>query len=246
MTIRTRRIKSVADLIGSLKKDIANSTEPIWFRGHSKVGWSLLPAYQRLKRPPPESVLKNKFKQNAKLLISHDATAEFDWLFLMQHYGVPTRLLDWSENPLAALYFTVCEHPKSEGVLWVLFPLELNRQTTAKPEEIKHLPSFDDELLKSYSTLSVETNPQTGVLPMGVIATRNNARIQAQMGVFTISHHTRKPLEQIGNGAHLLKYHVSASAKSKIRTELRMLAVSKFQLFPELASVGEIIREDLQ
>jgi hypothetical protein len=246
VAIKVRKIKSVSNLIGWLKKDIGNSDEPVWFRGHSKASWQLLPCYQRLKTPPPESVLQNRFKQNANLLVPHGATGDFDWLFIMQHYGVPTRLLDWTESPLAALYFTVCEHPKSDAVLWALFPLQLNRQTTARPEEVRHLPSFDDEQLKSYSTLSVEKNPQTGMLPMAVIATRNNPRIQAQLGVFTVSHHTRTALERIGSGSHLIKYSVSAASKSKIRSELRMLAVSKFQLFPELAIVGEIIRGDLR
>jgi hypothetical protein len=246
MAIKRRTVQSVGEFIRLLKNDLSKVEEPLWFRGHAKANWELVPAYLRLKKPPPESVLISRFKQNANLLLEQRLGNNFDWLFVMQHYGVPTRLLDWTESPLAGLYFAVTQHPRSEASLWVLFPLRLNKQTTAKPEEVLFLPSFDDKALENYSTLAIETNPAKGVYPMAVIATRNNARIQAQLGVFTISHHTRIPIEDIGDGAHLIEYRVPAAAKAAIVAELKMLAVTRFQLFPELSSVGDLIRGELK
>lgn len=246
MPIKSRSIRSVSDFLRRLKADLGSADEPVWFRGHAKASWELVPAYQRLKSPPPESVLISRFKQNANLLLEKSLGNSFDWLFVMQHYGVPTRLLDWTESPLAGLYFAVTRHPRSAASLWALFPLRLNQQTTARPEEFQFLPSFDADALRNYETLSIETNPAKGVLPMAVIATRNNARIQAQLGVFTISHHTKTPIEKIGDGTHLIEYRVPATAKATIASELKILAVTKFQLFPELASVGEQIRGELR
>ena len=97
-----------------------------------------MPGLHRLKKPASENDLINKFRQNANLLVEQSPKTDFDWLFVMQHYGVPTRLLDWTESPLVGLYFAVTEHPNADGTLWVLKPIELNKQTTAKPDEAKY------------------------------------------------------------------------------------------------------------
>ena len=240
---RTLAINSVGQLIGQLQKH-AKSKDPVWYRGHADSAWNLLPWYQRLKSPPPESVLVKRFKQNAHLLVSNVGDNDFDWLFYLQHYGVPTRLLDWSESPLVAIYFAVTSLPKKEGALWALKPLDLNRLATANPKDSKFLPSFEDTLLENYSTKNVEASTTVnGVLPMAAIATRNNPRIQAQLGVFTIAHLTRNPIDSIGSGDHLVKYTISPMAKIQLLAELRLLGITKFQLFPELASAGDLVKE---
>ena len=237
-------IGSVGDLLTRLKADV-QGREPVWFRGQSDATWQLLPGYQRLKNPPPESVLVNRFRQNATLLVNSNVTKKFDWLFHMQHYGAPTRLLDWSESPLYGLYFAVTTNPAKSAALWMLKPLDLNKLATSNPKEAKFIPSFEDQLLDNYSTESIEASNLEGVFPMAALATRNNTRIQAQLGVFTISHRTATAIEEIGSGGHIIKYKISATAKKQILSELRVLGVSKFQLFPELASAGELIRESL-
>ncbi|MCX6938464.1 MAG: hypothetical protein NTU80_11315 [Verrucomicrobia bacterium] len=118
----------------------------------------------------------------------------------------------------------------------------LNKQTTAKPDEAKYIPSFEDDALKNYATIAVEKGNLTGILPVAVIATRNNARIQAQLGAFTISHSTKTPVEDIGNKKHVAKYTIPSASKAKIQEDLRLLGFNKFQVFPELTSIGENIR----
>lgn len=246
MTIRTYKTSSVEHFVERLDAVLGTGREPVWFRGHSNEKWPLLPGYQRYKRPPPESVLINRFRQNANLLVTNRLDNDFDWLFVMQHYGVPTRLLDWTESPLASLYFATLGHPKADADVWALFPLKLNHHASKRPKDAKYVPSFNDtEIVGNYSTLSIETTPLEDINPLAVMATRNNSRIQAQLGVFTISHLSKIPLETIGNKNHLLRFKIPASAKLQIRKQLRRLAVSKFTLFPELSSIGDIMREDL-
>jgi hypothetical protein len=148
------KVRSVADVVKALKKAIKPNRSPAWFRGHSNSSWTLQPHYDRLKKPMRETELLSKFRQNANLLLSHVPAKPFDfgWMFLMQHYGVPTRLLDWTESPLVALYFVVEDpNPKAlnkDGALWILYPLELNHYSTNTDV---YIPSFEDEWLQNYS-----------------------------------------------------------------------------------------------
>lgn len=57
----------------------------------------------------------------------------FDWLCLMQHYSLPTRLLDWSESILPALYFAVKDHPEKDGEIVVLNARRLNGSIKKRP-----------------------------------------------------------------------------------------------------------------
>ena len=182
------------------------------------------------------------------MLIDRQPTDSFDWLFLMQHYGVPTRLLDWTESPLVALYFAATEEKYSDkdGALWLLKPTELNKDASIFGSEEFFIPSFDDVELTNYSIETLEQNPRQKLSPIATIATRNNPRIQSQLGVFTIHHQDERPIEQIGDTDHVIKYVVPEGSKPSIREELRLLGYNKFQLFPELSSIGDIIKETLK
>jgi hypothetical protein len=241
-------IKSISDLVTNLKNDFNKYDGTLWFRGHSNETWKLLPHYLRLKKPPSEMTLLTKFKQNAIMLLNHKPTDNFDWLFLMQHYGVPTRLLDWSESSLVALYFCVNEIKdyKKNGALWILKPKELNLKANIDSKEKNYIPSFEEDYLKNYSVESLQQETSSKLLPMATIATRNNIRIQAQLGVFTISHRDRTSIEEIGDKNHIKKYIIPSGSKKNILHELKLLGITKFQIFPELSSIGEIITGDIK
>lgn len=243
-------ITSVPDLIAALERDNAGYNGAIWFRGHARKTWKLAPGYLRLDNPPSESTLLKRFKQSAAMLLDRDPKDSFDWLFLMQHYGLPTRLLDWSESPLVALYFAVEDHDKhlsEDAALWCLRPCDLNKKANIQDDhEEFFIPSFDDQELGNYSLESLANGPKrTRLLPIATIATRNNPRIQAQLGVFTIHHLDEVAIEEIGDASHVIKYTIPESKRMPILNQLRLLGFSKFTMFPELASIGENIKRGL-
>lgn len=243
-------IQSIPDLIAALERDQKEYGGTIWFRGQACKHWDLAPGYLRLRKPPSESTLLKRFKQSAAMLIDRVPKDSFDWLFLMQHYGLPTRLLDWSESPLVALYFAIEEnekYPGEDAALWCLRPSELNKKANILDDnEEFFIPSFDDEELKNYSLESLASGPKrTRLLPIATIATRNNSRIQAQLGVFTIHHLDDVAIDKIGDGSHVVKYNIPEHSRALILDQLRLLGFSKFTMFPELASIGENIRRGL-
>lgn len=237
-------IKTIGELLLILKGITSSFDEDIWFRGQSNFSWGLSPGLLRLAAPSSESSLLSRFKQSAAMLIKDSTKDNFDWLFLMQHYGVPTRLLDWSESPLAALYFAVSEKSKdsTDGALWILKPTELNKIANISTSEKNFIPSFEDSELTNYSVETLNSNPRNKLAPIATIATRNSARIQAQLGVFTIHHLDNRPIEEFCSNDEVLKYKIPASSKSDLRDELSLLEINKFTLFPELASIGEIMK----
>jgi len=200
----------------------------------------------RVTSPLSEGSSLARFKQSAAMLTERLPNSSFDWTFLMQHYGVPTRLLDWSESPLVALFFAVDEyekHPASDAAVWCLKPTILNKNARiSDPHEPQYIPSFDDPELEPYQTEKIR-RPRVDLLPVATIATRNNARIQAQLGTFTIHHTDPVPLEEVGDNSHVVKYVIPSAAREILRKELKLLGLTQFSLFPELTSVGAILKD---
>lgn len=161
----------------------------------------------------------------------------------MQHYGVPTRLLDWTDSALVAMYFCCSSHVECDGAIWLLKPAIMNEKSNIKDDnDSGYLPSFQDDLLQPYQINQLKNTQRMKQKPIAVIANRNNVRLQAQLGNFTIHHNDKSPIEDLIHDEACKKLVVKADAKAKLRDNLETLGITKLQLFPELASVGEILR----
>lgn len=235
-------ISSVGELIEKLQAHVADFNGPVWFRGQADNAWHLGPRLMRIDPLPSETFYLNRFKQDASIILPHQPKGEFEWMFLMQHYGVPTRLLDWSESPLTALYFAIHNYPDRPGALWVLLPTELNKKSNYRPDFEFEVPSFEDEHLKNYLPSTIAKESKSKLFPMAAIAPRNSPRMQAQQGVFTISHRENLSIENVGADGnprdHIWKYVIPAVAKPTFIKELKWLGINRFQLFPELESLS--------
>jgi FRG domain-containing protein len=237
---KNKKVQNVSELVKKLVADLENHGGPVWFRGHADISWNLKPNFLRSANPASEMNLIKKFKQSGTLLLDPKPNSLLDWLLIMQHHGMPTRLLDWSESPLVAAYFSVNELPNKDGALWMLRPVELNKLSGVEPEYEYDIPSVEDNILQTYTPESLAGERTSKLLPIAAIFPRNNERMQAQLGVFTISHRDNKPIEEIGNKKHIWKYVIPANCKATFRKELKMLGFGKFQLFPELSSIGAV------
>ena len=164
---------------------------------------------------------------------------EWEWLFIMQHHGLPTRLLDWTESPLVALFFALGCHENSDdnadGCLWVLSPLALNQESIPDEPDADVLCLGMDDYLDQYLPESIRKQPESFNLnPLAAIAPRNNARIQIQHGVFTVFHRDLSALDTGNNSNFLWRMVIPRDAKAHLNEELELLRINKFTLFPEL------------
>ncbi len=132
----------------------------------------------------------------------------------------------------------------SDAAVWVLAPTDLNKNANiVDKEEGGYIPSFDDEEVQGYKTEVVRQQARLELFPIATIATRNNPRIQAKLGTFTIHHNKVVPIEKVGTGEHVARLIIPKENKAHIANELALLGVNKFSLFPELESIGSILKE---
>ena len=214
-----------------------------WWRGHGQEAWSLVAPVHREKRSDRyEKNIAIRFYNRA--LTRHSRCPAADdfpgWLSFMQHYGLPTRLLDWSESPLIAAFF-VANNPKrasEPGALWVLEPSLLN-EAEGMPKGIKVPGSKDVAQLYQPPFRDVKEVDRIAA----VLVPEQDIRMLVQLGTHTI-HGSDRALE---NHKHrqrfLMKWVVPAAAKPRLRTELSMLGIRTSTVFPDLEHLSKELSE---
>lgn len=242
-----RKIKSVAELLTKLPK-VVRADDVVWFRGEASLTFKLLPT---VCRPPcmldRESGLIKRFRQGAYPFLDFIPRTEWEWLFLMQHYGVQTRLLDWSEHPLVALYFAVNDTGRhgEDGRLWCLLPKIYNQQThhVTTPTTADILCFDVDHELDEFLPSRIGSAGAKILPPIAAIASQQFRRINAQHGTFTVFHRKTDPLEMEAKPDALKCFVIPAAAKPRILKELTTLKVEKLSVFPDLSAVAEKVKK---
>ncbi|MCF6310174.1 MAG: FRG domain-containing protein [Sulfurimonas sp.] len=235
------KIQSVIDLIEDIKKNDSK----LWFRGQineNNKEWDLLPSAYR-NDPLLESETLNHFRLKSPAMYKNcPSTKEYSkWLSLMQHFGLPTRLLDWTESPLVALFFALDGTNKQQNAtIWALEPGKLNQSMHG--ENI--IDFLDSERIND--TLAQEAFERVDNKYQHILAvtlTYNNDRLDRQHSQFTI-HGTTKPLNEFENAyEYLTKYIINVKHIDNLKNELSILDIRRSKLFPDLQNLSKELSE---
>lgn len=233
-------IRSVGDLSREVQA-LPASGQHWLFRGQADTRWSLSPSVHRGYSAQQERYLTNEFRVRARSrYFSCPTSSDYPgWLALMQHYGLPTRLLDWTYSPLIAAFFSV--HPDyapllrctdRDACIWALDARKLNESQGFEPLIFPLDASSYEPLITPAFKNRDELNT-VGV----AMALEHDPRIQLQQGAFTI-HSNRTPINLLkGAPDWLHRFVIRSSDIADFFDELTRLGIRKYLLFPDLSAL---------
>lgn len=246
MPIPSRVANDLSELVSGVL-ELASSTDPsspFWFRGHASEEYKLLPGLLRHNKTSEqvferEKRLLTRFRQRSMAYwpAGYPQT-EWEHLFAMQHYGIPTRLLDWTENLFVAAYFALSGAGQAAPTIWCLDPVKWNRATPGLSEfgeSIRVLTTADDEAQPYQPETERERKRQRS--PVAIHGSHNSNRIVAQRGTFTIWGNDVRPMEEIAAEQQrpaLWKVTLGGSRDELFRA-LQRLGFGETMIFPELS-----------
>ena len=211
--------------------------KPFWFRGHSDLMYRLIPSALRYKTEGQRNraiELLAQFRRMAEIKLEKPPALEDElkWLQIAQHYGLPTRLLDWTENAATALYFA-CRRVDRHGLVAVLNPIDLNR--TVDPKKPRVFDAHRDAgIIMPYLCLTGREN-RSGRKTIAIHPILNSERIVVQKGVFTL-HGTKFALDN-DQAKSLVYLPIVKEVKERLLVELDRVGINEMSVFPELEHI---------
>lgn len=212
-----------------------------WWRGQAVYNWKLTPSLYHKGIVAKEQSMTSRFKNMAKSRHA-ECPANTDnsgWLFFMQHYGLPTRLLDWTESPFIAMFFSIEEkqYDNEDGILWALNPPVLNRNQ--QEDGVVFAP--DDCRIKTLFDEAFAAKEKRTQQILSVLADQINIRQLTQQSVSTI-HGVDTPIDQLpGSENFVAKIKIAKQAKEEFRQMINLFGINRASIFPDLENLAKEI-----
>jgi hypothetical protein len=233
--------------------------EFLWFRGSQDSQYSLSPSLMRdtegLSRTDHDGIEQNLFCEFQARAAELRARGLSDWeyLFFGRHYGLPTRVLDWTDTFGIALYFAIETpdrsdtyrkvDPATRPAIWALDPYAFNFESWGRRDII--LPrylGFDTEReFWDFGELLTADSEWRWKMPVAISPIQINDRVRAQRGWFTIHGQDRRPLE-VQAPTHVAKLVLTPKCVKDARSFLDFAGINRFSIYPDLENLARWLR----
>jgi len=220
------RILSIADFYRMIS---SNWSKHAIYRGEPRANYILRPklgrrilgrreidtSFDEVNPMEMEKEILAEFKNYACPYLPQKPVSEWEWLSIAQHFGLPTRLLDWTDSPLVAAFFSATtKRPGQDSVIYALDCVSLPTAPLLKsPFEIEEVSVFRPPHL--------------------------DRRIAAQAGLFTVH---PDPLAVFDHSS-LQKWVIDSSFSNDLITAIRSFGMNQMIIFPDLLGVASHLTE---
>jgi hypothetical protein len=237
-----QEIKSLAEYIDLVKNQEHQHVSQWLFRGHGNDSYTLTPSLFRIDRKESwanwdriEDYIMNQFRTESTPFLKSEPKDEIEWLTMAQHYGLPTRLLDWSTNPLVSLYFAL-ENYKSDkdSSVW-MYGLSSTNNCWGESTWIAKKINLSGNICENI------------IFPKHI-----DSRITNQSGCFTIHEIPERDKEFVPINENprifdrFFKVIIKAENKLDILNELYYLGIHKGFIYPGLEGLTSKIKYEIE
>ncbi len=253
------------ETVDALIKTLCGLPNPYIFRGHADASWLLQSTLERLigakwnkeEADRYESYSLQKFKAKYHLYDRENVepTSKLAWLSLMQHYGVPTRLIDFTESPFVALYFAIEAYDHQSGKDLAIIAINY---TELMDKSVKFICEKDRTFIETRETVAgkqdeifTEVVDRFSYDIAWVTEPRQlNIRLDRQSGSFLLSGNRGHRIAEIVNssvysGCDFVQYVIPGSLYKSLYALLRKMNINSKSIYGDLQGLARSLKMEM-
>lgn len=256
------KIKDVESLIEQLN----SLPNHFLFRGQADAGWSLKSSLERAIGDRFDTTNSRKFEERSLQFFkskfhlydyeNKEPASKLAWLSIMQHYGVPTRLIDFTESPFVALYFALENYAPQLAKDFVVYALDYTATMDKSLEIIsRHDKSFKEDRFSLQEKQDVVFDEVVDRFSYDIVwiaePSQMNARLDRQAGSFIMSGNVGKRIEELLSSdeygeIEMFKYVIPNELYSCVYALLRKMNITSKSLYGDLHGLAHSIKMEMQ